>query len=233
MGLLPMLGVVALVLTPASAQAVKFFINGKAAGTKHEPIVTYGAIELENTTLGIIKCQNLASGFLWNETTEGTEKGKGETDGYTTYACTSSNEVCGPNGGIFATAENPVFVTEKVIGGKSEKVAERGTSTLPWTGETIEEEGTEKNLKIKTHGIRVTIAIPCIPLEVPFEGALEPISINGQKNGLTPSRLRFEGKGGKTGVLKTTRLGTGEAEFGYTKGEVSTVGEKVELIQIK
>jgi hypothetical protein len=124
-------------------------------------------------------------------------------------------------------------VTEREIGGKKERVAERGKSTLPWSGQVVEEEGTEKLTKIKTHGIKVAIAIPCIGLEVPFEGALEPLAINGVKNGLTPGKLVFQGKGGKTGFLTTKFFGTGEAEFGYTSGEVSSVGEKVELINIK
>jgi hypothetical protein len=232
MGLAPMLGVVVLVLTPAPAQAGRFFINGALATTKHEPNVFYGKVELQNSTLGKIKCENLASGNIWNEVTEGTERGAGISEGYTTYGCTAEPNVC-PEGGIFATAENPVYVTEKEIGGKKERVAERGTSTLPWSGKVVEEEGTEKLTKIKTNGIKVTIAIPCIGLEVPFEGALEPIAINGVKNGLSPSKLQFQGKGGKTGFLKTKALGTGEAEIGYTIGEVASVGEKVELITTK
>jgi hypothetical protein len=221
-----------LVLAPASAQAGRFYINGVRATSKHEPNVFYGKIELQNKGLGNIKCENLASGNIWNETTEGTEKGVGISEGYTTYGCTSEPNVC-PEGGIFATAEEPVFVTEKEIGGKKTHVAERGKSTLPWSGQVVEEEGTEKLTKIRTHGIKVTIAVPCLGLEVPFEGALEPISINGIKNGLAPSHLVFQGKGGKTGVLKTKFFGSGEDEFGYTIGEVASVGEHVELIQVK
>jgi hypothetical protein len=223
-GLAPALAV-ALLLIPAVAQAApKFFINGVAVGKKHEPNVIYGPIELQNHFLGKIKCQNLASGNIWNES----EKGLGNTEGYTTYGCTAEPVSCA---GVFATAEKPVEVTERTIEGQKKKIAQRGATDLPWNGEVIKEETGEKLTKIKTHGISVTIVMPCLNLEVPFEGVLEPISVNGLGNGLTPSHLVFQGKGGKTGFLTTTKLGTAEENnIGYTIGEVASVGASVELI---
>jgi hypothetical protein len=225
MGVAPALVVVALVLAPAGAQASpKFYVNGKLAEKSHEPIVNYGAITLENKFLGKIKCQNLASGYIWNES----EKGLGDTEGYTTYACSSEPTPCT---GVFATAEQPVEVTEKLIASEKRHVAVRGKSDLPWSGEVIQEASGEKLKKIKTNGIKVTIVMPCDNLEFPFEGALEPISVNGSKSGLSPSHLVFQGKGGKTGFLITNSLkGPEEEKIGYTSGEVTTVGGNVELI---
>jgi hypothetical protein len=222
-GLAPAL-VVALLLIPAVAQATpKFYINYVQAGKKHEPNVIYGQIELQNHFLGKIKCQNLASGNIWNES----EKGLGNTEGYTTYSCTAEPKC----EGVFATAEKPVQVTEKTIEGVKRHIAERGATDLPWAGEVVKEETGEKLTKIKTHGISVTIVVPCLSLEVPFEGALEPISLNGAGNGLTPSHLVFQGKGGKTGYLTTTKLGTAEENnIGYTIGETNSVGSAMELI---
>jgi hypothetical protein len=224
-GLAPVLAVAALGMVPAVAQASpKFFINGKLAESKHESIVNFGKITLENHFLGKIKCENLASGNIWNES----EKGLGNTEGYTTYGCTAEPTPCA---GVFATAEQPVEVTERLIGSEKKKYAQRGKSDLPWTGEVVQEEAGEKLKKIKTNGIKVTIVMPCLNLEIPFEGALEPIATNGAKNGLNPSHLTFQGKGGKTGFLTTTKLGTAEENnIGYTIGEVVTVGPDVELI---
>jgi hypothetical protein len=231
-GLAVVLGVVAFAAMPTVAQAhPKFFINGKKAGSAHEPIIGYGAVVLENTVIGKLVCQNLASGNVWNETTEGTEKGLANTEGYTTYNCTAEPECKG----VFATAEKPVEVTEKENSNKEKvHVAQRGPSTLPWTGEAVEEEGGEKLKKIKTHGIKVTIVAPCLSIEIPFEGALEPISVNGAKNGLHASHLTFEGKGGRTGFLTTPIFGAEKEEnIGYTSGEVTVIGQGVQLISVE
>jgi hypothetical protein len=105
---------------------------------------------------------------------------------------------------------------------------------LPWQGEATEEEGGEKLRKIKTKGVKVTIVAPCFGLEVPFEGALEPIAINGSKSGLKASHLLFEGKGGKTGFLTTKVLPVEKEEnIGYTIGEVKTIGSMVQLINLE
>lgn len=229
-GFAPILATAAFVAASATAQATpQFYINGVKAGTKHEQIVNYGGITLENAILGKIKCQNLAAGNIWNES----EKGFANTEGYTTYGCTSEPTCAG----VFATAEKPLEVTEVVRENpetkKTEKVkaAERAGSTLPWSGEVVQEETGEKLRKIKTHGIKVTIVAPCFQLEVPFEGALEPIATNGAKNGLHASHLTFEGKGGKTGFLVSPVLpSSSEENVGYTIGEVKTSGTSVELI---
>ena len=224
MAFAPALAVAALVLMPAIAQASpKFFINGIAAGAKHEAIVQYGPISLENHFLGKIKCQNLASGNIWNSS----EKGFGNTEGYTTYACTAEPVACA---GVFATAEKPVEVTERIIASEKKKVAQRGATDLPWEGEAVQEEGGEKLKKIKLY-VSLTAVMPCLNLEVQFKGTLEPLSINGLANGLSPSHLLFQGNGGQTGFLTTAKFGSGEeVSRGYLSGELTTVGGNVELV---
>jgi hypothetical protein len=215
---------------PAVAQASpKFFENGVKLTTVKQGLVNYGQIELQNATLGNIKCENLASGFIWNES----EKALFIEEGYTTYDCVATPTPCP---GVFATAELPVEVSER-LNKKSEKevVAQRGPTTLPWSGEAIEvTEGVETFRKIKTNGIKVTIVAPCFSLEVPFEGALEPIAINGTRNGLKASEVVFEGKGGKTGHLTAPSLPTEkEGQIGYTIGKLKSVGTSVQLITLE
>lgn len=225
------LGVASALAMPAVAQASpKFFVNGVKVGTAKTGLINYGEIELKNAVLGNIKCQNLASGFIWNEQTEGTEKGVFITEGYTTYGCEAKPECKG----VFATAEMPVEVTEhKNEKGNTEHIAQRGPTTLPWSGEAIEvTEGLETFTKIKTHGIKVTIVAPCVPIEVPFEGALEPIATNGKKNGLQASHVTFQGEGGKTGHLVAKSLPEG-GQNGYTTGELKSIGSLVQLITLQ
>jgi hypothetical protein len=223
------LGIASAVTMPAVAQASpKFFVNGAKIGTSKVGLVNYGEVELQNAFLGKIKCSNLASGFIWNES----EKAFFNTEGYTTYNCTS--EPACP--GVFATAEMPVEVaTRKKSNGETEAIAQRGPTTLPWSGEAIEvAEGVEKIKKIKTNGIKVTIVAPCDSAEVPFEGALEPIATNGSKNGLKASHVTFEGKGGRTNFLTSKVLPVEKEEnIGYTIGEVKSVGSNVQLITLE
>jgi hypothetical protein len=74
---------------------------------------------------------------------------------------------------------------------------------LPWKGEVIEGPNAEKttSLKDKLGPVHMDLVLPCEKFEVPMEGTLEPIIVNGTKNGLKPSHLQFEGKGGSTGHL--------------------------------
>jgi hypothetical protein len=214
---------------PAVAQASpKFFINGIKVTENKQGLINYGVIELQNNFLGKVKCSNLASGFIWNES----EKGLFKTEGYTTYNC-SSEPACA---GIFATAEMPVEVTEhRNKNGTTEPIAQRGPTTLPWSGEAVEVlEGVEKVNKIKTNGIRVTLVAPCFSVEIPFEGALEPIAINGSHNGLKASHVAFEGKGGRTGHLESPVLPTkNEENIGYVIGELNSIGSGVQLITLQ
>src|SRR5271167_1324638 len=229
MGLAPVIAVAAVFVMPALAQgAPRWFINGKLAEAKHEALVAQGAITLQNQLLGKINCQTIAPGSVWNEG----EKGLGQTEGYASYGCRAEPTPCP---GTFLTAEQPVEVVKH---GEKEFEAVRGPGDLPWQWEALEEEGSEKRRKIRitppaaiprAPRILLTVVMLCLNLEVPFEGQLEPLIVNGLKNGLSPSHLQFQGKGGQTGFLTTTKLGE-EASRGYVTGELTTVGGNVELI---
>src|SRR5271167_1849213 len=203
--------IAALAVMAAAAQAApKVFINGKAAETKHEPGIAYGQIELKNAELKTITCKNFAAGSSWNEVKEGTERGFQNTVGYSTWECKAALpcEVTNENGvkkeGTFASAEGPPTLV-------TEKARRSGNTTLPWTGELIEK---EKQRYVLTHHVKVFIVVPlnksvggpgegagCELLggnEIPFEDQegtaekaagdeLSPKTVNGLKNGLSPS----------------------------------------------
>jgi hypothetical protein len=190
-GLASSVAAVAVSVAPAPAQATpQFRINGALAGTGKQNAVVSGSTTIDNALLGEIKCDVLESLQVWNES----GKGLAETDGYTTYGCTAAP----PCNGVFATAEMPIEVTERENPKTKEleKVARRGPSTLPWLGEAIEEEGTEKFRRLKTNAVKLTIVAPCFDLEFPFEEVSEPKIVNGAKSGLKPTHLEFENQGG-------------------------------------
>lgn len=233
LGLASALAVGALVVVPVVTQATplpKFLVNGVKAGKTKVSIFNFGSVSLENSEVGKLKCSNLLAGNIWNETTEGTEKGLGNTEGYTTYNCVG--EPACP--GEFAAAEKPVELVERERTGPhgekvKEKAAQRGGTTLPWSGEAIEPEPGLR--EIRTHGVAVTIIDPCIPIELLFQGELTPIAENGKKNGLYPGKLIFEGKGGLTGHLVSPELSSiNEQNIGYTYGNLSTLGTNEQLI---
>jgi hypothetical protein len=221
------LGVASALAMPAIAQASpKFFVNGIKATETKQGLVNYGEIELQNGVLGKVKCSNLASGYIWN-TAPPSEKAEFITEGYTTYNC-AAEPACP---GVFATAEMPVEVSERKTKTGTEAIAQRGPTTLPWSGEAIEE-GSEKLRKIRTRGIKVTIVAPCFSVEVPFEGVLEPLATNGAKNGLKASHVSFETCGGRTGFLTSPALPT-EKQQGCVIGELKSIGTSVQLITVE
>ena len=74
-------------------------------------------------------------------------------------------------------------------------------------------------------------------LVVAYSGNLEPLLVTGIKNGLSPSHLVFEGKGGRTGYLSSGACleeppvcyGEGGSEL-YVSGELTTIGMSEELV---
>jgi hypothetical protein len=225
MGLAPIVAVAALSVMPAVAQgAPRWFINGKLAEAKQEALVAQGAITLQNQLLGKINCLAIAPGTVWNAS----EKGLAATEALATYGCNAEPAPCP---GVFVSDEKPVAVIERKVEGGEEPQAIREPGPLPWSEEAIEEEGSEKRRKLKIKQLLMTIVMPCLNLEVPFSGRLEPLLVNGVKNGLFPSHLQFQGQGGQTGLLTTTKLGSGEeASRAYVIGELATVGGNVELV---
>jgi hypothetical protein len=237
--------VAALAAMPVVAQAIvpRVFINGHLATTKHESAFAFGPITLHNAILENLNCENFSAGQTWNEEVSGTERGFLTTTGYGTWECKATTPVKVKNArgeeqeGIFATAEEPPEA-------KTEKAHKKGASSLPWTGELTEKEAGK--LFVLTHGVKVWIVIPlcteeggtgkgggCLLAgnEIPFEddsavaGAeLEPKSVNGVKNGLSPSKADFEGeKTEKNGLPETGRLESGFGA-GYTTGSLVAAG---------
>jgi hypothetical protein len=180
-------------VTAAVAQATpRFYVNGVLAGASKQNVELQGTMTLSNAFLGNIKCTVIAYGTVANES----ERGVGDIEGYKGYDCTSE-PACQ---GVFATTE-PLVVRKVFTTHGWDFVAEYGPSTLPWSGEAIEEEGTEKRKKFKMP-IRLTIVEPCFspegpfPYEAQYEATLEPLIINGARNGLKPTHLEFVGSGG-------------------------------------
>jgi hypothetical protein len=239
--------------TLPAAVPPRWFINYAKAGTKHEPGFAFGAITLENKTLKNLTCQNFSANFAWNEVKEGTERGFGETTGYSTWECKSEAvcEVTNENGvkkeGVFATAEGPPSLTP------TEKARHTGNTSLPWTEELTEKEGNRKEFFVLTHHVKVWIDIPvakslggpgegpgCALLggkEIAFEeqegptekaacAELAPKTVNGAGNGLGPSHAVFAGEKGKTekGPPETGCLTSKEFGEAFTTGSLVTAG---------
>jgi HYR domain/Right handed beta helix region len=224
-----------------TVHGAKWKINGKELGTTHEPVLSYGEIELKNASLHNLKCQDFAAGEIWNEGGLGLEK----TIGYTTYSCQAEQpcKVKNTRGeeveGVFATAEAPQETAK----------SRTGISSLPWTGEVFEKEAGVDS--VLTHHVKIWIVLPpvgtgagCIGAEVPFEdqeGATEkeagdelaPATSNGAKNGVHPSRSSFDGEEGLvesekkvTKPARTGRLVSPSAGLGYAKGTLWFSGAK-------
>jgi hypothetical protein len=99
---------------------------------------------------------------------------------------------------------------------------------LPWKGEVTE--GTEKKRHLKISGVHMTLVDPCDGFEIPMVGTLEPFITNGTKNGLHPSSLTFEGKGGatQTGHLIVPQFFT-EREV-FVSGEMKILGSATQQL---
>ena len=254
-GLAAVLVVSVLVVMPAEA-APRWFTDGQVAGPEPEPGISFGKIELTNSELKAITCENVVASTAWNAVKEGTERGFQNTVGYGTWGCKAElpckvhNERGEEEEGIFATAEGPPTFQG------TEKAARRsGNTSLPWIGELIEK---EKQHYVLTHHVKVWVVVPldtkvggpgegpaCELLggeEIAFadrEGATEkaagdelaPKTVNGVMNGLYPSHIIFSGgKTEKGGAPETGRL-VSSFGYGYTTGELVTAGaQDFELI---
>lgn len=202
-GLAGVLAIAALVVVPAVAQATpKFYVNGVLAGEAKSGVTQFGKLVMSNSFAGEFTCTILVGVPVWNEG----GVGHAVFEGWEPYLCShkagSAVKECP---GAFVTAENAIELSEKE-NSKSEKeyAAIRGTSSLPWQGEVGEPESGVRSLTYTN--IRILFNCPSQGLELPFEGTLEPHLVNGAKNGLHPSHLKYEGKGGKTGHLTTFDL---------------------------
>jgi alpha-tubulin suppressor-like RCC1 family protein len=215
-------------------KATSWQVNALNIGTVPSPISDWGTLTFENSfdhsLVGKVTCHVVAGGNLWNEG----EAGFGKTEGFGTFDCTKEPTACP---GTFLTAEEELKLAEVVQGTEKVKVAEHGNPTVPWESEMSEAENTEKTkkfLKDKISKVGLTMDLPCEPLpgEYRFTGTLEPIVENGIGNGLSPTHLKFEGKGGQTGHLLSLNFPTlNEAEREvYVSGELTIVGSSQQLI---
>jgi alpha-tubulin suppressor-like RCC1 family protein len=224
----------------AGLNPTKWKSNGAALSTEKSPVFGLGTLTLENASdnnlpIGKVTCHTLVGGSLWNEGEAGL--GSIEDFGTSPMSCTKEPNACP---GAFMTAEpripeKPVEVergTEKVLVGK------RAKSSLPWHTEMNEVETEKvKSLVDKITKIGLTLVNPCsqpAPFEYEFEGTLEPKVLNGTKNGLSPTKLKFEGKGGHTGHLMGNVFAFEPSEKeAFLSGEVPVIGlgGKNELIQ--
>jgi len=210
--------------TPAGAQALQFHINGLLAEASHQNVTEYGTLVLKNTRFGEFKCKIVAGVPVWNEG----EKGFTAFEGWEPYLCSAPE--C--KGESFVTAEKAVELIEKENSKKEfEYTAKRGASTLPWPGELFAPEAGAKAINVTK--IHLYLDCPQEGLEVLFDGNLEPRVVNGLKNGLSPSHLVFEGKGGKTSYLSSPDICGGcesEEDNLYVSGELTTLGTSEELV---
>jgi hypothetical protein len=227
-GLAAALTVAAFLAAPAVAPATpQFRINGTLAGAAKQNVVQYGTLTLENAFVGEWKCSVLAGLPVWNEG----GNGFASVEGLRTYNCSSAS--C--PGAAVVTAENPVELVEKENSKKEiEYSAKRGFSTLPWPAEAVAPQAGVSRLKISK--MKLYLDCPAEAPELEYTGSLEPLIANGAKNGMNPSHLAFEGKGGKTGSLICTPVGPppcgslGEGGELFVSGELTTLGAKEELI---
>jgi hypothetical protein len=128
--------------------------------------------------------------------------------------------------GAFAVAEGPLELQPKKGEKQEPPKGGHGPSRLPWSGELTEP--TEKEVGVETHGISLTLVLPCATVEIRFGGILEPILENGSKNGLHPSHLVFSEK---TGVLVSPMLPEREQRnVGFVVGELFVLGRNQQLI---
>jgi hypothetical protein len=201
----------------AASATPQFSINGALAGAAKQNVVQYGTLALDSTFLGEWKCRVIAGGPVWNEA----GNGFASVEAWRPYDCSAPS--C-PGPAYVRTEEGPEPIEES-----TEKYRPlRRPSTLPWPAETVAPEAGVSRLKIRK--IKFFLQCPAEAVEVGFSGGpLEPLIVNGTKNGLSPSRVVFEGKGGKTGSLPGIGVGSDEVEL-FLSGELATLGMGQELV---
>ena len=208
---------------PALAQAApQFHINGNLVGATQQSAVGFGTLTLSNSRFGEFKCKVLMGWTVGNES----EKGVGGIEQWHPFQCTAKE--C--QGSALVTPEGLELIeethgTEKIYSPKIIK------PNMPWPLELLTF-GTGK-AKVNTRKMKMYLVCPQEGLEVPFNGNLEPHLVNGLKNGLSPSHLVFEGKGGSTSWLSSPAICGGcesEEDNLYLSGELTVIGASEELV---
>jgi hypothetical protein len=215
-------------MAPAAvAESMEYKQNGQVIGTQHENVTLFGPLTLKSSYFGEFSCKVVAGAPVWNEA----GMALNAVEGWEPFVCKYTGTGPGCKQQSFVTAEEPVELVEETIGSEKQYKAKRGLRTMPWPGELFET--TEKTKSLNMHEIAIYLDCPTEGLEVRYEGNLEPKYVNGVKNGLSPSKLVFEGKGGKTSYLVTCSLiGCVEEEKTelFVSGELSVLGIGQQLI---
>jgi hypothetical protein len=220
----------ALLALPSVAQATpQFHINGTLAGSATQNVVAYGTLTLDSQRFGEWKCKVIAGLAVRNES----EKGVGAVEGWEPFDC--STPECPDGGGYVSPEAIELLEEEKPVGKEKYFVAKRqyryGPSAekhLPWPAELVTQE-TEK-VALNMRKMRLWLVCLSEAFEVPYTGNLEPHFVNGVKNGLNPSRLRFEGKGSSTSYLATPYLVESPENYLWPSGELTMLGTGEELV---
>jgi hypothetical protein len=223
-GLAPVVAAAAFSAMPAVAQATpQFQINGVLAGTAEQDVVQFGTMTLHSSILGDFKCRVLAGLQARNET----EKGIAGIESWEPYDCTSTE--C--RGAVLVTPEQSPELVEHPVGKFLEaRRQSRYIENLPWSAELISEAG---KAALSMRKMKLWIECPQEGFEIPYTGNIAPRFQNGLKNGLSPSHMVFEGKGGHTGFLSSPAICGGcesEEDNLYVSGELTTLGTSEELI---
>jgi hypothetical protein len=224
----------ALLALPAAAQATpRWFINGVLAGSTKQNVVAVGTLTMDNKLFGEWKCKVLAGLAVGNES----EKGTAQVETWEPFDCSAKE--C--QGVAYVTAEvppeelEPVRPEEEIRYPDLRRRFSTGVtgeaSLLPWPSELISDEAGKSALKMRK--MKLFLGCPAEAFVVPFGGYIEPPVVNGVKNGLNPSHIVFEGKGGHTSYLVSPDIEGGkETENSdlFFSGELTTLGTGEELI---
>jgi hypothetical protein len=230
MGLASVLAVAACICAPAVAQATpQWYVNGLLQGTSKQNVIVFGTLTMTNEKFGTWKCKVVAGMLVNNENKEGLTN----WEGWEPFLCSAPEckNSKGEEAQAYVTAEYPVKLEEKENAKKEiEYTAKRGEKTTPWPGEVITQSGGKTALN--THKMRLIMNCPAETFEPNFTGNLEPHIVNGLGNGLSPSRLVFEPKGGTTSNLNGTWLGGNEVPETqlFVSGELTIIGSSQQLI---
>jgi hypothetical protein len=235
--LVAMLAAAACVAVSAVAQAEpQFHVNGVAQSTAHQNVTQFGELKMKSLFWGSITCKVIIGAPVWNEATEGLPvHGIESYEGWEPFVCSMPECL---KGKAFISAEGAVKL-EETENLKHEKIfkAVRGASSLPWPARTVPEPESTVGLhmgnteKLPLQPVKFLVNCPGEGFEVPYEGTLKPHLVNGTKNGLKPSHLRFE-TSEKTGFLITPDICGGECAMANltVEGEVTMLGTGQQLI---
>jgi hypothetical protein len=251
-GLVAALVVAVPLAAPTVASATpQWLLNGVLAGPTKQNVTQFGTLTLQSKFFGEFKCKIIAGAPVWNESGKGFnaveawQQAGMPSGGMPSQPLLAVSTPISPAGPVCSyTGEGPgckqqAFVTDEAepeLIENSEIVFHPGRAkrTVPWPGELFET--TEKTTSLNMHKIKIYLDCPTEGLEVVYEGNLEPRVVNGVRNGMSPSKLVFEGQGGKTSYLVTCDLeGCVENERTelFVSGELTMLGTSQELISAK